>query len=405
MATVNLTATRVDRLKHDPEGTKIQRTWDSKISGLGIDVFQSGKKSWIFRYRIHGKQRIITLGRATDISLGAARETAIGYRSLVREGIDPKDRRDAPIEGMTLDQLFEMYTSTRYFKSKSNSFHANLTSTYRNHLQPVLGHYPIQAIKRKQIIDMVDDLIEEGKEGAARGLLARTKTIFSYAIRKSLIESSPADHIRPQYVTSGKRTTWLDSNEKLREAWWFTGAPQARALIRWCLLTGCRRDEARTTQYSAIVDGTWTVKDTKNDRDLILPMMPAMREVMDEMRSTFGATPWVFPATSTTRKALPASTLDHMIRDSAKMKWSMHVLRHTVETYLRELEIPEETRDLILNHVRKSSGNIYSHGRALEMKRKGLEVWHKYLLDAVNAAPVTLIESADNVIQLKRETG
>lgn len=395
MATVNFTATRVDRLKHDPEGARIQRTWDSQISGLGVDIFQSGKKSWVFRYRIHGKQRTITLGRVSDIPLKDARETAIGYRALVREGIDPKKRRDAPIEGMTLDQLFEMYTSTRYFKSKSQSFQSNIASTYRKYLQPELGHYPLQAIKRPQIRAMVDDLIEEGKEGAARGLLNRARTVFAFALSKELIENSPADHIRPQYVTSGKRTAWLDSNEKLREAWWFTGAPQARALIRWCLLTGCRRDEARVMQHSSIVDRTWTVVDTKNERDLILPVLPAMREVADEMRSTFGATSWVFPATSTTRKAIPAGTLDYIIRKSAQKEWSMHTLRHTVESYLRELEVPEETRDLILNHVRKSSGNIYSHGRALDMKRKGLAAWHKYLLDAVGAQ----VGQPGNVVQ------
>jgi integrase len=397
MATVNLTATRVDRLKYDPTGAKIQRTWDGQISGLGVEVFSTGRKSWIFRYRIHGKQRIITLGSTTDISLKDARETAIGYRALVREGIDPKNRRDAPIEGMTLDQLYESYTSTRYFKSKSESFQANLASTHRKYLQPELGHYPLQAIKRKQIIDMVDELIEEGKEGAARGLLNRTKILLSYAIGKSLIESSPADHIRPQYVTSGKRTAWLDSNEKLKEAWWFTGAPQARALIRWCLLTGCRRDEARTTQYSDFTDETWTVIDTKNGRDLILPMMPAMRQIVKEMRSTFGSTPFLFPATTTTRKAIPAGSIHYIVTKGARMDWSLHTLRHTVESYLRELEVAEETRDLILNHVRKSSGDQYSHGKALEMKRKGMGAWHKCLLGAVGASHA----DSSNVVQIR----
>lgn len=402
MATVNLTATRIDRLKHNPKGAKIQRTWDKQIPGLGVELFQTGKKSWVFRYRIYGKQRIITLGRVADIPLKEVREIAISFRALVREGIDPKNRRDAPIDGMTLDELFANYTRTRYFKSKSESFQSNLKSTYTKYLRPELGHYPLQGIRREQIRSLVDELIEEGKEGAARGLLNRARILFSYALQKELIENSPADHIKPQYVTSGKRTAWLDSIEKLKEAWWFTGPPQARSLIRWCLLTGCRRDEARTTQYSAITDEIWTVKDTKNDRDLILPMMPAMRQVMDEMRSTFGGTNWLFPATTTTRKAIPVGTLDYIIRKSAKKEWSMHTLRHSVESYLRELEVPEEIRDLILNHVRKSSGKDYSHGRALEMKRKGLETWHEYLLDAVEATPV--VDSSINVVQL-REAG
>jgi integrase len=225
--------------------------------------------------------------------------------------------------------------------------------------------------------------------------------LLNYAVQQSLLENSPADHIRPQFTSTGKRTVWLDSPEKLKEAWWFEGAPQTRALIRWCLLTACRRDEARLTQYYWINDNTWTVLKTENSRELVLPMMPALRHVMDEMQSTFGATEWLFPATTTTRKAIPAGTLDYQIRFGAKKKWSLHTLRHTVETYLRELEVPEETRDLILNHVRESSGQRYSHGKALEMKRKGLEKWHKYLLGAVDALPVKAV--GGNVIRLNRE--
>lgn len=400
MAAINLTETRIDRLRYEANGPKIQRTWDSAISGLGVEVFASGRKTWIFRYRIHGKQRIIALEPVSDLSLVDARERVIGYRANVKTGIDPKIVRDAPTAGMTLDQLYERYIATKYYKSKSVHFHSAMSSTYSKYLKPELGHYPLGSIQRSQVSDLVDKLIDMGKEGAARGLLNRIRILLNYALEKNIISHSPADHIKPKYVTTGERTAWLQSNEKLREAWWFTGPPQARALIRWALLTGCRRDEARTTQYSWITDESWTVPHTKNSRELVLPMMPAMRQVVDEMRSTFGATTWLFPATTDTHKALPAGTLDYMIRNGAKKEWSMHTLRHTVESHLRELEIPEETRDLILNHVRKSSGQGYGHGSALKMKAKGLEAWHEYLLNAVGAAAVTLVEN--NVIELKR---
>lgn len=403
MAAIKFTETRIARLRHDPKGPRVQPKWDSEITGLGVNLYKTGKKSYIFKYRIHGKQRTIALGRTNELSLSDAGDIAIGYRALIKAGADPKVTRDAPTDGMTLDQLFEKYTATRYYKSKSGSFHSAMSSTYRKYLQPELGHYPVQSIQRTQIRGLVDNLIEQGKEGAARGLLNRVRILLNYAIQEEIVDHSPADKIRPKYTTSGKRTDWLDSDEKLREAWWFTGPTQARALIRWALLTGCRRDEARTTRHAWITDQTWTVPKTKNTRELVLPMMPAMRQVADEMQSTFGATHWLFPATTDTQKALPAGTLDYMIRNSARKEWSLHTLRHTVETYLRELEIPEETRDLILNHVRESSGHRYSHGKALDMKRKALQKWHKHLLEAVGAAPVVLVE--DNVIQLNRESG
>jgi|GEM_PF-2051293 len=402
MAAVNLTATRVDRLKYDPKGPKIQRIWDTEVSGLGVEVFVTGRKAWIFRYRLHGKQRIITLGRVSDFSLDDARDAAVAYRAMVRSGADPKTARDAPVEGMTLDQLYQKYTSTRYFKTRSDDFRNNLSSTYKRYLQPGMGHYPLQSIQRSQIRTLVGDLIEQGKEGAARGLLNRTRILFNYALQHELIEHSPADHIKPQYTSRGKRTEWLDSAEKLKVAWWFPGAPQTRTLIRWCLLTGCRRDEARMTRHSWIADKTWRVPETKNSHELVLPLMPAMQQLVDEMRATFGATPWLFPATTDTQKVLPRGTLDYMIRQGTKKAWSLHTLRHTVESHLRELGIPEETRDLILNHARESSGERYGHGEALEMKRKGLATWHEFLLNAVETVPAATVNES-NVVVLQWE--
>lgn len=395
MGTVNLTATRIDRFKFDCEGPAIQRLWDSEIGGLGVQVVKTGRKSWIFRYRIHGKQRLITICPVSDKSLPDVRELCISYRNHIREGIDPKIQRDAPLDSLTLKQLYQNYTSSRYFKTRSEDFKSNLKSTYNKYLDPELGDYPLSSIQRSQIRKLVDRLIDSGKEGAAKGLLNRTRILLSYAVQQDLVDFSPADHIRPKYTTKGRRTDWLDTPDKLKEAWWFAGAPQARALIRWALLTGCRRDEARTTKYSQVAD-VWTVPDTKNNRDLVLPVMPAMLDVANEMRQTFGPTAWLFPATTDTHKPIPRGSLDYMVRHGAKSGWSMHTLRHTVETMLRELEVPEETRDLILNHVRASSGDRYSHGAALEMKRKGLEKWHQHLLNVVSENPI------DNVLEMKR---
>ncbi len=145
MANIKFTPNRILRFKYNPDGSKIQRVWDSEILGLGIELFLSGRKSWVFRYHLLGKQKDY--------------DHCGGCRSL---------------------------------PGKSKHFHTAMTGTYRKYLQPVVGFSPVQTIQRTQIRGLVDSLIEQGKEGAAR------------------------------------------------------------ALIRWCLLTGCRRDEVRTTKYSWI---------------------------------------------------------------------------------------------------------------------------------------------------------
>ena len=50
------------------------RYLESDGNGLSLDVLPSGKMSWIFRYRLNGKQERVTLGRYPAMSLKAARE-------------------------------------------------------------------------------------------------------------------------------------------------------------------------------------------------------------------------------------------------------------------------------------------------------------------------------------------
>ncbi len=259
---MKLTDARVRNLNYDPEGSKIQRRWDEQIPGLGLEVFPQ-RKSWVYRYRIAGKQRIITVGHLADMDLDAARDRVLELRGLLREGIDPKGAVRRVHEAQTVAQLFERYTGGRYFASRSPDFRTNFQSALRRYLLPVIGDHAVEAVKRWQIRQAVDDLIEQNKEGAARGLLTHTRVLFNYAVEHELIEASPADHIRPRYATSGRRVAWLDTPDKLRAAWYFKGAIQVRGMLRWLVLAGCRRDEARLLEREHIVGGVWTCPTTK----------------------------------------------------------------------------------------------------------------------------------------------
>jgi hypothetical protein len=110
-----------------------------------------------------------------------------------------------------------------------------------------------------------------------------------------------------------------------------------------------------------------------------------MDAICAESRATFGATPWLFPATTSNFKAMPRGTWDWALRQATAGAWSAHVLRHTVESHMRELGIVEEHRDAVLNHVRTSTGSRYGHGEQLKIKAEAMERWHGHLLGIVAA--------------------
>ena len=55
--------------------------WDTNTAGLGIRVTKKGKKSWVFRYSIDGRDRRLTIDAYPSMDLTAARPRVASPRS------------------------------------------------------------------------------------------------------------------------------------------------------------------------------------------------------------------------------------------------------------------------------------------------------------------------------------
>ncbi len=370
----NLSDNKVRLFKYAATGSKIQRKWDAQVVGLGIEVFASGNKSWIFRYRFAGKQKFKTIGSAIDFDVHQAREKALAFRSTLTKGINPTTLKDTGNAAeMTLQQAFDKYIDDPVFKSKSPDFQNNFPSGMKKHVLPVLGDHQVRHIIRTQLKAIYDDLFKSGKTGAAKAVVTHSKILFNYCIDTlDIIENSPADRLKVIATKTTRKDLTID---QMKTLWYFNGKPQIRALLRWLLLTGCRRDEARTMTWDQIKDGIWTRPDTKNDRDLVLPITPAMQAILDDMKSTYDSE-FVFPSTTSMKKPVPRGSLHHLVKD---LDFVIHETRHTTETVLKNLGVDKERRDLVLNHVSQGSGSHYDHSPALVMKQSALDIWHDYI--------------------------
>ena len=60
--------------------------------GLWLIVRPNGRRGWVFRYRFRGRDREMGLG-GQEVSLKEARQSAARARQLIREGLDPIEKR------------------------------------------------------------------------------------------------------------------------------------------------------------------------------------------------------------------------------------------------------------------------------------------------------------------------
>lgn len=59
------------------------------VTGLAINVTQTGGRSWVLRYTVAGKRRDKGLGGYPDVTLADAKIAARAVRAKLAQGIDP----------------------------------------------------------------------------------------------------------------------------------------------------------------------------------------------------------------------------------------------------------------------------------------------------------------------------
>ncbi len=73
------------------------RPWqifDTEMLGLSICIYPSGSRSFMFDYRVAGRQRRFTIGRWPEWSVTAARDRAKILRRDMDSGQDPMAERE-----------------------------------------------------------------------------------------------------------------------------------------------------------------------------------------------------------------------------------------------------------------------------------------------------------------------
>lgn len=175
-----LSAKKIDNLKKPgmyPDG-----------GGLNIRVTESGSKNWVFRYRLHGKEKRQGLGSHPTVSLAEARIAAMESKQLLHKREDPistkkeaeRQRRVEAIKGKTFSEWAEKYIATHQ-SAWSNEKHINQwRNTLATYAYPVIGNLAVQDLGIEDILQVLEPLWESKTETATR-VRQRIEKILDWA--------------------------------------------------------------------------------------------------------------------------------------------------------------------------------------------------------------------------------
>jgi integrase len=136
------------------------------VSGLGLQIVESGARSWVLRTMVGGQRRKMGLGGFPDVTLAVAKEKARQAKLKVNDGEDPiNERRDkrralkvSRAQDVTFKTCAENYI-TSHTPEWTNKKHAGQWSTtLEKYAYPVIGDLWVRDVAISHILQILNPI-------------------------------------------------------------------------------------------------------------------------------------------------------------------------------------------------------------------------------------------------------
>jgi len=392
--------------------------WDSELAGFGAKV-TAGACSYVIQYRLGGRDsptRRLTLGKHGVLTPDEARRAAKEKLGDVARGADVAQTKKASREklsGLTFAEAAQRFLDMnndgqeRYIRTKR----ARLLGS--DDIKPIAGK-PISLITRADVAAVIDAATIRSPS-AALVLHSHLRTVFAWALSRSLIEADPSSGV-PAPAKPKARDRVL-SDEEIKAFW------QAASELNWpfssvfkvLLLTGQRREEVAGMRWREVdLDaGEWTIakERCKNGKAHTIDLHPEAVRLLDPLGDAAAARragdeEFVFSTTGTT----PVSGFSKVkARIDARMKeilggkfqpWHTHDLRRTAASGMAALGFQPHVIERVLNHVSGAQGglvSVYQRHEYRPERKRAIMAWGDHVMQLVSGE-----KQSSKVVQLRR---
>jgi integrase len=393
-----LTVKNVEAIKPGPERREIP---DDFLRGLYLIQQPSGARSWAVRYRHNGTTRKFTIGSYPAVDLKAARALAGKALRAVAEGRDPGREKilARAAKADSVDRIVEDFLERHVRRSNRPRTAQETERLLRQHALPRWRGRMVHEITRRDVLDILDRVVDAGAPIAANRVLAAVRKLFNWCVARDIIAASPCSGVKPP--TAERARDRVLSNDELRLVW------QAAAklggtfgpLVKLLALTGQRRDEVAQMRWDELDLGArlWTLPPArvKNNQPHEVPLSAAALSVVESV-SRVADSPFVL----TNAGPSPASgyskgkrRLDALL-PADMPPWRLHDLRRTAASGMARLGINLPVIEKVLNHASGSFAGVvgvYQRHSFADEKRHALEAWGNFVAALVEGKPASKV--------------
>ncbi len=369
-------------------------------TGLYLRVRESGKRVWIARVKVDGKETMLKLGELPGMTLSGAKKALEAAKTDADRGVlvrpaKAEKKQLSPGDPKILSNIWAEYVRVAPGAGIWSAEHAKKTDGQMiKHLSNLgIWNRSAATIKRAEFVaacKTIDSL--EVRQRIFRWLRAAVE----HAVDSGVIESTPFGNTLPAEIKrprSDKGTLASDMRDiedlraLLSRSWHSTAALSVRAVHRVCALSGHRIGAvlaARPDDVS-LKDKSWTVPrermkvKTAVGDVVIKPLSPQLIDVLRQAKERAEAigSEWLFPSLGGTAAVTHAAVEKHVRKLQCDgPKFSPHSWRSAVMSWAIERGYPREVAQAALDHARGTdSDRAYDRSTLTNEVSKMLTAW------------------------------
>lgn len=381
--------------------------------GLHLYVAPTGLRSWRWRFRLAGKEQLLTIGAFPDIGLDQARAARDQAREQLDRGEDPRVGRSAEDPRVRAFEYIGRRWHAHMLPRWTPTHAADVLASLERNVFPAIGAMPIAAITPPVLLTALRAIEGRGSLETARRVHQRVRKIFGYAIAEDLTDNNPAALIAealtppPPPVHHPALLEIGDARALLAAAELVDVAPMVQLGSRFLALTAVRLAAVLGMRWNEVedLDGaapTWRVPaarmklraakklDPKNDH--IVPLSWAAVDVLRQARDLAGGPMLIQPGDLVFEDdggPLSEGAIGALyIRAGYAGRHVPHGWRATFATILNE-RFPEDhvAIDRALAHSPKDKvAAAYDRSAQLARRRRLFQAWADELLPSAGPA-------------------
>ena len=361
-------------------------------NGLYLLVTPKGKKYWRMDYRFAGKRKTVVFGVYPDVKLKAARDKCYEAKSLLKQGIDPGQKK-AVTE--SADNHFETVAREWFGKQapKWAPGHAKrVIRRLEKDIFPHLGGRKINTITPLDFLKVLRTVENRNAVETAHRLRQTCGQIFRYAIITGRAENDITAALKDALSPApGKHMATITDpakvGELLRAIDGYQGQFITICALKLAPLTFVRPGELRHAEWDEIdtVNAMWKIpsEKMKMSRPHMIPLSRQAVAIIEALRPYTGErSPYLFPSIRTAKRPMSDNTVLAALRRMGYStdEMSGHGFRALASTLLHENRWPSHCIELQLAHVERNSVKAaYNHAQYLDERREMMQWWADYL--------------------------